>query len=58
VRIEILFFFSSKVLFCLVESKSSGRYRTQIKELKDQIAELTEKLRLADSEQQNIEEEK
>jgi len=42
----------------LVESKSSELYRTQINELKDEIIDLTEKLRLDQNEMQNIEEER
>ena len=46
------------MFFYLVETKSSELYRTQINELKDEIAELTEKLRLANNNQKNIEEER
>jgi len=42
----------------LAESKSSELSRTKINELKDEIVELTEKLRLAYNEQKNIEEER
>jgi flagellar biosynthesis/type III secretory pathway chaperone len=45
-------------LFSLVESKFSVLYRTQMNELKDEIAELTEKLRQANNEQKSLEEER
>jgi len=47
-----------KKFLYLVESKSSELYRTQINELKDEITDLKEKLRLDQNEMQNIEEER
>jgi chromosome segregation ATPase len=52
-RIEINY-----VLLYLVENKVSVLYRTQMKELKDEINELTEKLWHAHNEQKNIADEK
>ncbi len=47
------------MFFChLVERKSTKLYRQQITELKDEIAELTDKLRLANEEQKNLEDDR
>jgi flagellar biosynthesis/type III secretory pathway chaperone len=54
-RFLLNFYFN---LFSLVESKFSVLYRTQMNELKDEIAELTEKLRQANNEQKSLEEER
>ncbi len=51
-------FYFRCLFLCLVESKFSVLYRTQINELKDEINELTEKLRESKIEKTNIEEER
>ncbi len=54
----IVFILHRMFVLYLVDSKSSKLYRTQINDLKDEITELTDKLRLANEEQKNIEDER
>ena len=54
----IVFNRKSKLWVVLVESKFSVLYRTQMNELKDEINELTEKLRQATNDQKNVEDER